>query len=114
MTPAPLAHLWRRWLGVEDRLCALIGRVEHTLMRYPSGTRIVPSAFDRQMVRLMVATCSSVALLMLLPRGPLRRTLLLGVLGLVVLSVFVALVLEARASMRPRPPGPPRSPPRPR
>ncbi len=90
----------RRWLAVEDRLCALIGRAEHKLMRYPAGTRIVPSRFDRQMVRLMVAVCTTVPLALLLPRGPFRRTLLLGVLGAVVVAIFVALVLEARSHTR--------------
>jgi hypothetical protein len=96
--------LWARWLVVEDRLCAWIGRLEHKLMRYPPGTRIVPSTFDRQMVRLMAGTCATVALVMLIPRGPLRRTLLLALLLLTVFGILGALALDAR---RPKPPGPP-------
>jgi hypothetical protein len=92
--------LLQRWMQVEDRLCAVIGRVEHKLMRYPPGTRIVPSRFDRQMVRLMVAVCSIVSLALLIPRGPLRRTVMLAVLGGVVVAIFAALVLEARSHSR--------------
>jgi hypothetical protein len=108
--------LWRRWLRIEDWLCGLIGRAEHKLMRYPAGTRIVPSAFDRRMVRLLALVVSAVTILMLLPRGPLRRTALLALLGAVVVGVFALLVIDARTPPPPGsspPPLPPRGPTRP-
>jgi hypothetical protein len=104
--------LWQRWLRVEDQLCALIGRAEHKLMRYPPGTRIVPSAFDRRMVRLLALVCSAVVLAMAVPRGPFRRSILLALLGGVVVAVFALLIIDART---PPPPGavpPPMPPPR--
>jgi hypothetical protein len=90
------AGLRQRWLRCEDWLCGVIGRAEHKLMRYPADTRIVPSVFDRRMVRLLALVCSAVIILMLVPRGPLRRGALLALLGAVVVGVFALLVIDAR------------------
>ncbi len=90
-----------RWLQqVETRLFALASEIEYRLRITPRATRLVPSAFDRRMVRLFLLVMPLlIASLFVQPRA-LRAKLLFGGLVFVVSAVLALLLFDAFPSRK--------------
>ena len=106
--------VWFRRL--EDGLFALAAEAEYRLKLAPRGTKIVPSDFDRRMIRLfLVAMPLLVGSLFIDDRQFRTRLLALG-FAVALLAVALIFVLDARSSNytgrgRPLPPPKPRKAP---
>lgn len=90
-----------RWLQrLENRLFAAASELEYRMKITPRATRLVPTTFDRRMVRLFIVVMPLlVASLFVQPRA-LRAKLLFGGLVLVVLAVLLLLLLDAFPSRK--------------
>lgn len=92
--------LGARWARFEERVFALVFRAEAKLLRHPPGTRIIPSAFDRQVVRLCLGVCVAVIAVLVFLRGPARQTAYLVMLAVVVIAVLAMLARDAFPARR--------------
>jgi uncharacterized membrane protein YedE/YeeE len=89
-----------RWQAFEAQIFALVFRAEAKLLRHPPGTRIVPSAFDRQVVRLCLGVIVAVLGVLIFLRGPARQKAYLIMLAVVFVAVLVMLARDAFPTKR--------------
>lgn len=82
---------------IEDGIFALAAEAEYRLKLAPRGTRIVPNAFDRRIVRLFLIVMPLLVGSLFLDDRTFRVRLLLLAFAVVVLAVGVIFVLDARA-----------------
>lgn len=105
-----------RWFRqVEDRLFAAAAEVEYRLKLAPRGTRIVPSDFDRRMVRLFLVAMPLLVGSLFIDDRQFRTRLLVLAFAVALFTVALIFVLDARSSNytgrgRPLPPPKPRPP----
>lgn len=104
---------WFRRL--EDRIFALAAEAEYRLKLAPRGTKIVPSDFDRRMIRMFLVVMPLLLGSLFIDDRQFRTRLLVLAFALVLLAVGLIFVLDARSSNytgrgRPLPPPKPRKP----
>lgn len=105
-----------RWFRtVEDRLFAAAAEVEYRLKLAPRGTKIVPSDFDRRMIRLFLVVMPLLAGSLFIDDRQYRTRLLVLAFAVVLFLVALIFVLDARSTNytgrgRPLPPPKPRKP----
>lgn len=93
----------------EDAVFALWVAVEYRLRLAPRGTKIVPSDFDRRMIRLFLVVVPLLVGSLGIGDRQFRTRLLLLMFAVVVLAVAVIFLLDARSAEytgRGRPPAP--------
>ncbi|MCA2991001.1 hypothetical protein [Gemmatimonas sp.] len=100
---------------VEDRLFALAAEVEYRLKLAPRGTKIVPSDFDRRMIRLFLVVMPLLVASLAIDDRQFRTRLLVLAFAVALFTVALIFVLDARSSNytgrgRPLPPPKPRRP----
>lgn len=104
---------------VEDTVFALAAEVEYRLKLAPRGTKIVPSDFDRRMIRMFLVVMPMLVGSLLIDDRQFRTRLLTLAFAAVLFAVALIFVLDARSSNytgrgRPLPPPTPRkAPPKP-
>lgn len=101
MTPAqgrpslnPL--VWFR--RVEDRLFAVAAEAEYRLKLVPRGTRIVPSEFDRRMIRLFLVVMPMLVGSLFIDDRQFRTRLLVLAFAVVLFVVALIFLLDARSA----------------
>lgn len=104
---------WAR--RVEDRLFALAAEAEYRLKLAPRGTKIVPSDFDRRMIRMFLVVMPLLVGSLFIDDRQFRTRLLLLAFAVVLFTVGLIFVLDARSTNytgrgRPLPPPKPRKP----
>jgi len=100
---------------VEDGLFALAAEAEYRLKLAPRGVKIVPSAFDRRMIRLFLIAMPLLVGSLFIDDRQLRTRLLALAFAVVLLTVGLIFLLDARSAQytgrgRPLPPPKPRKP----
>jgi hypothetical protein len=103
---------------VEDRLFALAAEVEYRLKLAPRGVKIVPSDFDRRMIRMFLVVMPMLVGSLFIDDRQFRTRLLVLAFGVVLFAVALIFLLDARSANytgrgRPLPPPKPRTPPPP-
>lgn len=122
MTPirraSPLNPLtWFR--RIEDGVFSLAAEVEYRLKLAPRGTKIVPSDFDRRMIRMCLVVLPMLVGSLFIDDRQFRTRLLVLAFALVLFVVALIFLLDARSANytgrgRPLPPPKPRTaPPKP-
>jgi len=104
---------WFRRL--EDGLFALAAEVEYRLKLAPRGTKIVPSPFDRRMIRMFLVVMPLLFGSLFIDDRQFRTRLLVLAFAVVLFVVALIFVLDARSTNytgrgRPQPPPTPRKP----
>ncbi len=101
-----------RWFrAAEDALFRVASEAEYRLKIMPRGTKLVPSTFDRRIVRLLLIIVPVLIATLFIGRS-LRLRVLFGILVLAALAlafIFVADAFPAKKSSPP--PRPPARPP---
>ena len=100
---------------VEDGLFALAAEAEYRLKLAPRGVKIVPSAFDRRMIRLFLIAMPLLIGTLFIDDRQFRTRLLALAFAVVLLTVGLIFLLDARSTQytgrgRPLPPPKPRKP----
>ncbi len=100
---------------VEDGFFALAAEAEYRLKLAPRGTKIVPSDFDRRMIRMFLVVMPMLLGSLFIDDRQFRTRLLALAFAVVLLAVSLIFVLDARSSQytgrgRPLPPPKPRKP----
>lgn len=101
---------------IEDAIFAAAAEVEYRLKLAPRGTKIVPSDFDRRMIRMFLVVMPLLVGSLFLDDRQLRTRLLLLAFAVVLFTVGLIFVLDARSSNytgRGRPPVAPKRPAKP-
>ena len=104
---------WFRIL--EDGLFAVAAEVEYRLKLAPRGTKIVPSDFDRRMIRMFLVVMPLLLGSLFIDDRQFRTRLLVLAFAVVLLAVGLIFVLDARSTTytgrgRPLPPPKPKNP----
>lgn len=99
------------WRRAEDRVFAVAAEIEYRLKLAPRGTKIVPSDFDRRMVRLCMVVLPMLIASLFLDDRQFRTRLLVLAFAVVLFAVALIFVLDARSD---RPTGQGRPLPQPR
>ena len=97
----------------EDAIFALAAEVEYRLKLAPRGTKIVPSDFDRRMIRMFLVVMPLLVSSLFIDDRTLRVRLLLLAFAVVIFTVGLIFMLDARSSNytgRGRPPVAPKRP----
>lgn len=100
---------------VEDGLFALAAEAEYRLKLAPRGTKIVPSDFDRRMIRMFLVVMPMLVGSLFIDDRQFRTRLLVLAFAVVLFTVALIFLLDARSSQytgrgRPLPPPKPRKP----
>jgi hypothetical protein len=100
---------------VEDRLFSLAAEVEYRLKLAPRGVKIVPSDFDRRMIRMFLVVMPMLVGSLFIDDRQFRTRLLVLAFGVVLFAVALIFMLDARSTNytgrgRPLPPPKPRKP----
>jgi hypothetical protein len=96
---------------VEDRLFSLAAEVEYRLKLAPRGVKIVPSDFDRRMIRMFLVVMPMLVGSLFIDDRQFRTRLLVLAFGVVLFAVALIFMLDARSTNytgRGRPPAPPK------
>lgn len=100
---------------IEDGLFAMAAEVEYRLKLAPRGTKIVPSDFDRRMIRMFLVVMPMLLGSLFIDDRQFRTRLLVLAFAVVLLVVGMIFVLDARSNQytgrgRPLPPPKPKKP----
>lgn len=100
---------------VEDGLFALAAEAEYRLKLAPRGTKIVPSDFDRRMIRMFLLVMPLLLGSLVIDDRQFRTRLLVLAFAVVLFTVALIFFLDARSTQytgrgRPLPPPKPRKP----
>ncbi len=105
-----------RWFrALEDGVFRLASEAEYRLKITPRTTKLVPTTFDRRMVRLFLVIMPVLVATLFIDGRPLRARVLFVILVVAALAlafIFVADAFPSRRGAPPRPPSP--RPPSPR
>lgn len=107
----------------EDAIFRAAAEAEYRLKLAPRGTKIVPSDFDRRMIRMFLVVMPMLVGSLFIDDRQFRTRLLLLAFAVVLFTVGLIFVLDARSAnytgrgrppVQPKPPGklPPKSPSR--
>jgi hypothetical protein len=105
-----------RWFRqIEDGLFRLAAEAEYRLKLVPRGTRIMPSDFDRRMIRMFLVVMPMLVGSLFIDDRQFRTRLLVLAFAVVLFTVVLIFLLDARSSNytgrgRPLPPPKPRKP----
>ncbi|MFN8716011.1 MAG: hypothetical protein ACK50C_03390, partial [Gemmatimonadaceae bacterium] len=83
---------------VENAIFAVAAEVEYRLKLAPRGTKIVPSDFDRRMIRMFLVVMPLLIGSLFLDDRALRIRLLLLAFAVVLFTVGLIFVLDARSA----------------
>ena len=83
---------------VENAIFAVAAEVEYRLKLAPRGTKIVPSDFDRRMIRMFLVVMPLLIGSLFLDDRALRIRLLLLAFAVVLFTVALIFLLDARSS----------------
>lgn len=100
---------------IEDGIFSVAAEVEYRLKLAPRGTKIVPSDFDRRMIRMFLVVMPMLVGSLFIDDRQFRTRLLVLAFAVVLLTVGLIFVLDARSSQytgrgRPLPPPKPKKP----
>ncbi|GAB1341541.1 hypothetical protein [Gemmatimonas sp.] len=82
---------------IEDRLFAVAAEAEYRLKLVPRGTRIVPSEFDRRMIRLFLVVMPMLIGSLFIDDRQFRTRLLVLAFAVVLFVVALIFLLDARS-----------------
>jgi len=100
-----------RWFrALEDGVFRLASEAEYRLKIIPRGTKIVPSTFDRRIVRLLLVIVPVLVSTLFIDRS-MRLRVLFAILMLAGLALAFIFVADAFPAKKPGPPPPPPRPP---